>query len=66
MSQLLQKPLCRIGDGNKVECKLTNGTNAITSVKADNTKTVKKYLKDGQILIKRNGKTYNIQGIQKK
>ena len=53
-------------NGNKVECKLTNGTNAITSVKADNTKTVKKYLKDGQILIKRNGKTYNIQGIQKK
>ena len=52
-------------NGKKVNCKLLADVSGIEDVKTDAVK-VSKYIENGQILINRNGKVYNIQGIQMK
>ena len=52
-------------NGKKVNCKLLADVSGIEDVKTDSVK-VSKYIENGQILINRNGKVYNIQGMQMK
>ncbi len=51
--------------GKNISCTLLKDVSGVTDVKADVVKTTK-YLENGQILISRNGKVYNLQGIQVK
>ena len=51
--------------GKNISCTLLKDVSGVTDVKADAVKTTK-YLDNGQILISRNGKVYNLQGIQVK
>lgn len=51
--------------GKNISCTLLKDVSGVTDVKADVVKTTK-YLDNGQILISRNGKVYNLQGVQVK
>lgn len=51
--------------GKNISCTLLKDVSGVTDVKANAVKTTK-YLDNGQILISRNGKVYNLQGVQVK
>ena len=51
--------------GKNISCTLLKDVSGVTDVKANAVKTTK-YLENGQILISRNGKVYNLQGVQVK